>query len=173
MLIQKQHTVSISSFPQQYHPPKSKQIEATSTTHQHTFFDIPSSVLVAQRVIYSPSCLERLGFYRHRILRTLRTAQTGRDSSSQLDNEVVLQEECVYTWTVVWFGYGIRSSRTRPYGSILPSLTTYPVVPEYSPEIISLIVNGTLFEIQQAFHTGVVHPLTRDEAGQTFFHVGY
>jgi hypothetical protein len=164
--------IETTSSPQRSHLPEGKQTETTSTTHHHASLDIPSSMLVAQRVLHLPSYLKRFGFSRYKIMRTLRTAQAGRSSSKQIDKEVVLQEECVYSWAATWFGYGLRSSRTRPYGSILPSLTIYPIVSSHSNETHDLMRYETVLEVQQAFHRGVVHPLTRDKDGKTLFHVG-
>lgn len=166
-------SISSASSSQQHHIPTGKEFDIVPTTQHYASHDIPPSALVRQRVIRMPSYFERFGFKRQKIQRTLRTTQVGRYGSKKSDQEIFLQEENIHSWAAVWIGYGIRCSRVRPYGSILPSLTTYPVVSFYSSEIHTLINNGTVFEIQKAFYTGVVHPFTRNASGQTLLHVCY
>lgn len=76
--------------------------------------------------------------------------------------------------TSVWFrllGYGCHWSQQYPYGSILPSLRFYPVIKHFSAEHLTLIEQGCIQEIQQAFEHGTLHPLTVDSYGRTVLHV--
>ena len=169
-LITHQHTVADSVSHQQWIPTISNAglnsiCRRTEPSNSNT-----SARTFAHRIIHLPSSLERFGLSQHKVLRTLRN-ETAAPRSKGREEEKILHEEYVYSWASNRFGFGIRLSRNFPYGSILPSLTTYPIVP-FNVNVIKLILSGSVSEVQQAFSTGILHPYSRNQHGETLLHVG-
>jgi len=79
--------------------------------------------------------------------------------------------EEVFFWACQLLGIGIRWSRRRIYGTVLSSISTYPVVPEFSRAVYDIIAHGDVSDLEQAFHGGEVHPFARDQHGESLYHV--
>jgi serine/threonine protein kinase len=123
--------------------------------------------------------------YRHEMRRTTKQIELS-------DKECNLYQDCTYDLAVKPLGLGFRLSRRTPYGSILPSLRMsflfssrsrtsftnifrryigiYPIV-EYFDTEMSLIQDGTLLDVQQAFATGRIHPFVQTEYGDNLLAV--
>jgi hypothetical protein len=129
-----------------------------------------SALKFTRRIIHSATSLERIGLRRFRALVVLQTDNTNTEARNQSDHSDVVHEERIYSLEINRLGFGIRLSRIHPYGSILPALTTYPIIKE-TFEIYELFWLGTMSEIQQAFRSGDLHPFAQDRDGYTLLHV--
>jgi hypothetical protein len=143
----------------------------TAISYQNESHDSNTSALTfTRRFIYSPTSLEKMGLRQFRVLQVLCTDKAKPEVIKQSKDGDVVREETIYAWEINRLGFGIRLTRIRPYGSILPSLTTYPIS-KFNRQHAHLIGEGSISEIQQAFHSGMMHPFARDCEGHTLLHV--
>jgi hypothetical protein len=56
-------------------------------------------------------------------------------------------------------------------GTIMPSLSVYPIVDNVWSEAEELIIHGTIEDLGAAFDSGEIHPFTVDNYGETLLHV--
>lgn len=143
-------------------------VSVTKASNGESSFSLPG---FADRQDSVLSYLASFGIHQHRIVRALRTSTTTR---SRVDaprwQEQPLYEQHIYNWASRYFGFGICLSKRKPYGSLLPSLSTYPVVPDLRNEW-SLIATGSISDIQLDFATQKLHPFMQDQDGENLRHV--
>lgn len=120
------------------------------------------------RPIRFPSSVSRYGIRHQKVAYALDPHPKGAEPKCQ---EYIVSEENVYEYASRLFGRGIRLNSRKPYGSILPSLIIFPVVPDFSFEWI-LLSYGSLCEIQQAIEIQKLHPYVQDQNGTGLFEVG-
>ncbi|KAI8936997.1 hypothetical protein NX059_006221 [Plenodomus lindquistii] len=118
-----------------------------------------------------PSLLEPFGVQRHKIIYRYRTDPQRQSKRSLHDtNEFILEhDEVSFVWTR--FGYRISWDQSRSWTNILPSLRFCPVVEQFDDDLYDLIASGDIWEIQQFFAFGKIHPSTRNSFGQSLLHV--
>lgn len=110
-------------------------------------------------------------FTYYRIMRTSKLqlpSPTGSGTSGS--SECILYEDRIYDLILKKLGIGIRLSNRYPYGSILPSLRTFPIVP-FMFEIEDFFRKASLLDVQKALATGSLHPYTEEEDGTNLLHV--
>jgi serine/threonine protein kinase len=178
---------SVFSNPYDLKVPHAKISDAQSLT---TSWDSTLSVLPPESPAISQTTYLRTkrvshSLYTHEMRRTTKQIESS-------DEECTLYQDRTYDLAVKPLGLGVRLSRRTPYGSILPSLRTsfffpphsitsftnivrrytgiYPIV-EYFDTEISLIQDGTLLDVQQAFATGKIHPFVQTEYGDNLLAV--
>lgn len=110
------------------------------------------------------SSRQRFGIYRQVIVRM-------NSWDKILSQNEHRSQEYIYLWACQILGIGVRWSRQRLYGTVLPSVSVHPVVATFSPPILWLLYFDDLSNLEQVFHKGDLHPYTRDESGMTLFHV--
>ncbi|KAF2685440.1 hypothetical protein K458DRAFT_388318 [Lentithecium fluviatile CBS 122367] len=116
------------------------------------------------------SSRQKFGIWRQELVRT-KPQQCDIPHGTLLENEDESYEE-VYFWTCKILRYGIRWSRQRLYGTVLQSISTFPVVSEFKLEYFSESNGyGNVSDLERAFHEGEVHPLARDRHGRSLFHI--
>jgi hypothetical protein len=143
----------------------------TTISYKNESHDPNTSALTfTRRFIHSPTSLEKMGLHQSRVLQVLCTDKARLEVIKQSKDSDIVREEIIYVWETNRFGFGIRLTRIRPYRSIMPSLTTYPIVSFYLHHF-SLFSRGNISEIQQAFHSGMMHPFARDRLGRTLLHI--
>lgn len=111
-------------------------------------------------------------FRHHRLLLTRRITDPTAIASEKKEVEYVLHEDRTLEWTSQSLGLGVRISKRKPYGSILPSLHTFPVVPFFDYED-DLVCDGSVLDVQHAFAMGKLHPYVQDSFGQSLLHVSH
>jgi hypothetical protein len=158
------------------HPqPSTRHSTSTSYKSPHTAFTSAqfakphSTFPYKDSVIAIPSSLSRYGFHSHKIVRTIQNPGTSGPEERQNGN--VIYEDHVYEWTARYLGLGFRVRGRKPYGNILPSLSMYPVVPEFTDFEWDLIQGGTIMEVQSAFAARKLHPFVRDVNGEDLYYV--
>jgi hypothetical protein len=107
---------------------------------------------------------------RKRTIKYIREANS-RSNPHEREQGLVISKSYETAISFGFLGYGCRWSKHYPYGSILPSLRVYPVVKNLDQDYDLLIARGSIQEIQRAFASGALHPLTVDTGGQTLLHV--
>jgi hypothetical protein len=117
---------------------------------------------------WSPS-LARFGIHRQEITRTKRRSRDASNKPS-LQDEDELHEE-VYLWACRILGTGIRWSRRHLYGTVSSSISTYPVVAQFSKSVWYMMKVCKISDLEQAFRKGGLHPYTRDSRGESLYHV--
>lgn len=131
----------------------------------------PFSRIHWRRIVHLPSLLQNFGVNRYKILQVLQRTGDDKDEINR-ENELIVAEESVLTWESVLLGFGVRASRATPYGSILPALTTYPVVHAFNGEVENLFLTGSIHDVHHAFGSGRLHPYTCEaSSGKTLLHV--
>lgn len=165
------HTIQIVSacktqvIPRNIQPKLTLEPESTiRSSNSPMSYDIKS----ARREIALPSILNSIGIRHKKIVHSLHQYEDGKRGNENAD--VDMFEEYVYTWNSRFWKLSIQWSTRRSYGNILPSLNTCPIVEDFNRETINLIRNGSICEIQRAFHTGTVHPRTENVDGINLLH---
>jgi hypothetical protein len=114
------------------------------------------------------SRLDKLGVHSYKIVRTLQALDTDKDQDT-----ATIHVERVYEWRARYLGTGFRIRSQQPYGSIVPSLSTYPVVECFNDDQCDLVTKGTVADVQSAFASGQLHPFMQSVLGrQDLYAVG-
>ncbi|CAN9176259.1 unnamed protein product [Alternaria alternata] len=129
-----------------------------------------SPVRYSQQTILVHSAFERLGLYRRKVMRY----QDQRIEDSE-GNVKSYKRDMLWTAdevSVVWkfLGFGMTFTRQHPYGSIFPSLRTYPVVCEIGQDIQDLVEYGSVQQLQERVSSGTLHPFLQGPRGETLLH---
>jgi hypothetical protein len=111
---------------------------------------------------------KRFGIYQQKSIRT-RFPSGDAENGLLLESEEQLHEEA-YTWASAILGYGVHYTRQRLYGTLLPSISMFPVVPEFGEDLHNMFQSQDVSALEQAFHKGDVHPSTRDSSGNSLYH---
>jgi hypothetical protein len=114
------------------------------------------------------SSLNKYGVHHYKVVRTIQTIARPDNDDRQ---GVIVHEDHIYEWTARYLGLGFRMRRRKPYGSILPSISTYPVISEFDDFTWDLIYAGTVTDIQSAFATRKLHPFLQNERGEDLYNV--
>jgi hypothetical protein len=88
---------------------------------------------------------------------------------SQDDTKVIVSEEHQYFWNWRLIGYGFHWKQYRE--TIIPSLSVYPVISNFSNLVFSTMIDGSILEFQQMLSSGCLHPFTRELDGYSLLHV--
>lgn len=155
-------------------------MKLTSTSRSTAVAGVPPGVStkihVRQRLLritasYKPSVLEKLGICRGTLTRHRNFVKNNEHiDSAQYGQETCPQEEeHSLMWTLI--GYGITWTVQRSYGQVLPFLSVYPVIFEFSSKTRDLLRKGDLQDIQRMFCSGSIHPSLRNRHGDSLLHV--
>lgn len=169
MLLRFEHASLVSSPPlprfqiQARQPPN----PSTRTMLERCSRPLRSNMTTKIRQWYVDSPLNRFGIYQRRSVRRVLAAEKEKGAEISSSNAIMSISHELYCY---FLGYGICWTQQYPYGNILPALRIFPLVQDLF-HYDSLIRRGTIFEIQQALSSGVIHPFTRDTHGWTLLHV--
>jgi hypothetical protein len=125
----------------------------------------------SQQTILVRSVFERLGLYRRKVIhyQDQRIEDSGGNVKSYKRNILWTANEVSAMWK--FLGFGMTFTQQHPYGSILPSLRTYPVV-EFDQEIFELMKEGSVEQLQRRISSGALHPFSRGaDADYSLLHV--
>jgi hypothetical protein len=124
----------------------------------------------SQRTSLVSSSLEKLGVYRRRTVRYYHVEPEEKEgyTTSYRKETVSEAEEISVLWKMI--GYGLTLT-CRSYGSILLSLSIYPVVNGYHFDLLWSIYQGSTRDFQKKFSSGVFYPFLRNSVGETLLHV--
>lgn len=132
-----------------------------------------SPVRYSQQTILVRSAFERLGLYRRKVMRY--QDQVVKDSEGNVEsyNRDILwtADEVSTAWA--FLGFGLTFTQQQPYGSIFPSLRTYPVVHKISSDMMDLIFFGSVQQLQERISSGALHPFLREAGGASLLHVSH
>jgi hypothetical protein len=116
------------------------------------------------------SSLERFNIYQRKSVRYISLA--GKGHHEDATREIVSEcHEIFLHWKVL--SYGIHWTQKYHFGSIVPCLSTYPVVDKINQDHITMIKRASVQEIQQLVSSGGLHPFTRTTEGRSLLHVSY
>jgi hypothetical protein len=59
-----------------------------------------------------------------------------------------------------FLGFGLTFTQQQPYGSIFPSLRTYPVI-KFDHEIFKIMQEESVEQLQRRISSGALHPFSR------------
>jgi hypothetical protein len=129
-----------------------------------------SPVRYSHQTILVRSAFERLGIYRRRVIRY-------QDQRIEHPESNVKSYKREILWTAnevsaMWkfLGFGMTFTQQHPYGSIFPSLRTYPVG-VLNDELWQTFRHGSVQELQEKFSTGALHPFFQTSIGFSLLHV--
>ena len=122
----------------------------------------PSPTRYSQQTILVRSAFERL--YRRKVIHY--QDQRIEDSEGNVKN---YKRDILWTANEVstawaFLGFGMTFTQQHPYGSIFPSLRTYPVI-EFDEEIFEIMQEGSVEQLQRRISSGGLHPFSRGTAG--------
>ena len=127
-------------------------------------------VRYSQQTILVRSTFKRLGLYR-------RKAMCYQDQKIEDSEGNVKSYKRDILWTAnevsaMWkfLGFGMTFTQQHPYGSIFPSLRTYPVG-YMNVELRQAFKHGSVQELQEKFSSGALHPFYQTPIGYSLLHV--
>lgn len=124
----------------------------------------------SQQTIMVRSAFERLGLCRRKVIRyqDQRIEDSEGNVKSYKRDIIWTTNEVSAAWT--FLGLGMTFTQQRPYGSIFPSLRTYPVG-VLNDELWQIFRHGSVQELQEKFSTGALHPFFQTSIGFSLLHV--
>jgi hypothetical protein len=126
------------------------------------------------RQSWVPSPLRMLGIHQRKSVRRIGMTKSDGNQSEDAQTGIMIENHDVF---VLWrlLGRGFHWRQQYPYGSIIPSLATFPVVNDiwahYDCTLKDPRDSLGVIGIHQAFSSGMIHPFTRDTHGISLFHV--
>lgn len=123
---------------------------------------------VIRRTFRVRTPFDRIGLQWQKSVRAIRH-ETMEESRYDHDQNDIIYEENQYTWSCWYLRYAFQW--TQQCGSILPSLSVYPVVDYMGGEVYQLFETGSIIAIQQLFSSGKLHPFAREKNGWSLLHV--
>lgn len=129
-----------------------------------------SPVQYSQQIILVRSAFERLGLYRRKVIRyqDQRIEDSEGNFKSYKRDILWTADEVSAVWK--FLGFGMTFTQQHPYGSILPSLRTYPVV-ELAGGVFDMVQSESVQQLQARISYGVLHPFMRTATGVSLLHV--
>jgi hypothetical protein len=122
-----------------------------------------SPVRYSKQTILVRSAFERLGLYRRKVMHYQN--QIVKDSEGNVKSykrDILWTADEVSTaWA--FLSFGLTFTQQQPYGSIFPSLRTYPVI-KFDHEIFKIIHKGSVEQLQRRISSGALHPFSREGA---------
>jgi hypothetical protein len=123
-----------------------------------------------KRQIQVSASLECFGIYQRKFEHIARHTQNKtRGTEGAADDVIATSHELILNWA--FLKYGLKWVRRYPYGPIIASLESYPIVPNLWPDNCKLIAYASISEIQTRFSLGAPHPFARDPEGRSLLHV--
>lgn len=129
-----------------------------------------SPVQYSQQTILVRSAFERLGLYRHKVIRyqDQRIEDSEGNFKSYKRDILWTADEVSAVWK--FLGFGMTFTQQHPYGNIFPSLRTYPVG-YMNDELWQTFEHRSVREIQEKFSSGALHPFFQTPIGYSLLHV--
>lgn len=124
-----------------------------------------------RQVEVSPS-LRWLGIYQRKTVRYARNKRDRRPKSKDTECDIISQSyQILLAWRLLKLG--IQWSRQHAYGGISASLNVYPVVHDLLELQGNTFQTYSIYDVQQLFSSGALHPFTRDTLGFSLLDVSY
>lgn len=126
---------------------------------------------MARRSYTAPTAWRWLGLSKQRSIHYFRRKEhVGSGLSDRGQEDIVFETyDCYLAFRSV--GYGLHWSQQYLYGRKSPSLAVYPIVPDIDEKVYTTMKHGSTEDFQRLLTSGVVHPFTRNNKGESLLHV--